>query len=194
MSFNEVSIRGQRADVEVFTALLHGLPSANLRAELADAYVGRSLAYWDYDVDPGFGEASYLVSSLLRALRSLPADWMRTEALRRLHSDPATTQYSPAMFTPKTPMPQVLQHYRYYDPHTHPSASGMSSALLEVGVTAVRSARQAAQLFGVVHVLLARLEGKINRAASATMPPRLFATRYWCHWFDQYGNVSFRRK
>jgi hypothetical protein len=59
---------------------------------------------------------------------------------------------------------------------------------------AVRSARHATQLFGVVHTLLERLEKEINSAASATMPPRLFATRYWSNWFDKYGNVDFRRK
>jgi hypothetical protein len=193
MAFDDVNIDGQRADVDVFAALLGGLPSADLRAELADAYVGHSLARWDYVIDPGFGEASYLVYSLLQALRSLPADWMRTEAMRRLHSDPATTQYSPAMFNTKVPMPQAWRHYRYYDPHTHPHTGGMSSALLEVGVTAVRSARQAAQLFGVVNMLLTQLEGEINVAASAAMPPRMFATRYWGHWFDKFGNVDFRR-
>ena len=70
----------------------------------------------------------------------------------------------------------------------------MSSVMLGVGVTAVRSARHAAHLYGVVHMLLERLEKEINTAASATMPPRMFATRYWNHWFDKHGNVDFRRK
>ena len=119
---------------------------------------------------------------------------MRTEALRRVHSDPATTQFSPAMFAPKLPLPSELQHYRFYDPHTRPSIGDMSSVMLGVGVTAVRAARHTAQLYGVVRVLLAQLEREINTAASATMPPRLFSTRYWRHWFDRYGNVDFRRK
>jgi hypothetical protein len=194
MSFDDVTINGQRAAVDIFAALLHGLPNADLRAELAEAYVGRSLAHWDFAIDPGLGEPSHLVANVLRALRSLPADWMRTEAMRRLHSDPSTTQYSPAIFATKVPMPQELKHYRYYDPHTRPSSGGLSSAQLEIGVTTVRAARGVTQLFGVVHILLERLEKEINLAASAAMPPRMFATRYWCHWFDQYGIVSFRRK
>jgi hypothetical protein len=168
--------------------------NAELRAELAEAYVGRSLAHWDFVIDPGFGEPSHLVANILRALRSLPADWMRTEAMRRLHSDPSTTQYSPAIFATKVPMPQELKHYRYYDPHTRSNSGGLSSAQLEVGVTTVRAARGVTQLFGVVHILLERLEKEIDLAASAAMPSRMFATRYWCHWFDQYGIVSFRRK
>ena len=43
-------------------------------------------------------------------------------------------------------------------------------------------------------MLLTQLEREIDTAVAAAMPPRLFAARYWSHWFDKYGNIDFRNK
>ena len=45
MNFDMIVDDGHRAlNVNVFAALLQGLPSAELRAEIADAYVGRRIS------------------------------------------------------------------------------------------------------------------------------------------------------
>jgi hypothetical protein len=65
--------------------------------------------------------------------------------------------------------------------------------LLDVGLGVLRTTPGAANHFGVVSMRLERLRLEIDAAAGISMPPRLFATKYWSLWFDQYGNVAFRR-
>ncbi len=65
--------------------------------------------------------------------------------------------------------------------------------MLEVGLGVVRSTPDAASQFGVAAMLLSQIKFEIDEAADASMPPRLFATKYWSQWFDQFGNIAFRR-
>jgi hypothetical protein len=201
LNFDLIVDDGDRPlNVNIFATLLQGLPSAELRAEIADAYVGRQITLGlGMCIGHGYGDGGLLVERLLLELRALPADWQRAELLRQMHSHPTTAQFVPDMFATRHPLPSVLVPFRgrdpcqRHDPRPTRGISNLTSNLHALGLGVLRSSPGAANQFGVVTMLLEQLRDRINTSASASMPPRLFATRNWTAWFDQYGTAAIRK-
>ena len=195
MNFDLIVDDDDRAlNVDIFATLLQGLPNAELRAEIADASVGHCITLGlRRNLRHGYGDGGRPVESLLLALRNLSADWQRAEILRQMHSAPATTQFVPDMFATRYLLPPVLEPFSSRDPRTTPRISNLTTILLAIGLSVLRSTPGAANQFGVVTMLPEQLRLEIDTAAASAMPPRLFATRLWRLWFDQHGKVALRK-
>jgi hypothetical protein len=202
LNFDRVVDANDRAlNVNIFATLLQGLPSAELRAEIADAYVGSRINLGMLvDIGHGYADGGRIVASLLLALRNLPADWQRAELLRQMHSHPSTERFVPDMFATRHPLLPVLEPFRGRNPPSRsrdqratPRLGNLTTNLHAIGLSVLRLTPGAADHFGVVSMLLGQLRDRINNAASASMPPRLFATRNWPLWFNQYGTAAIRK-
>ena len=106
-----------------------------------------------------------------------------------LHEEIPEDGYSakcvPEMVTTRIPIP------RRDDPRTPQAASTFKRKLLVLGLDVVRTSPGLGAQFAVAAMLLSRLGCDSKEAAAALILPRLFSTRYWDTWFNQFGIVDF---